>query len=154
MSTDSQSQTRKGETLLGPPPKQGLYDPQFEHDSCGVGFLVNIKGQKSNLVVRQALQILINLNHRGACGCENNTGDGAGILIQVPHAFLAEVCKPARIPLPSAGEYGVGMLYMPRDPAERAECEKAFASIVQEEGQKILGWRDIPTNNSSLGATA
>ena len=119
-----------------------------------MGFLVNIKGKKSNSIVRQAIQILINLNHRGACGCEANTGDGAGILIQMPHAFLTEVCKPARIPLPSLGEYGVGMLYMPKDPAERDECEKVFASIVGEEGQKILGWRDIPTNNSSLGATA
>src|SRR3954467_2415955 len=91
---------------LPAPPKQGLYDPQFEHDSCGVGFLVNIKGQKSNWIVRQALQILVNLNHRGACGCENNTGDGAGILLQTPHTFLKEVCKEARVALPGQGEYG------------------------------------------------
>src|SRR3954470_15262071 len=85
---------------LTAPPKQGLYDPQYEHDSCGVGFLVNIKGEKSNQLVRNALQILINLNHRGACGFENNTGDGAGILIQMPHKFLAEACKTAHVPLP------------------------------------------------------
>jgi len=137
-----------------PPPKQGLYDPQFEHDACGVGFLVNVKGRKSNQIVRQALQILVNLNHRGACGCEANTGDGAGILLQTPHAFLQAVCAEANVPLPSAGEYGAGMLYLPSDAAERAECEKVFASIVAEEGQTVLGWRSIPTNNASLGYTA
>jgi glutamate synthase (ferredoxin) len=138
----------------GLPLAQGLYDPRFEHDSCGVGFLVNIKGKKSNWIVRQALQILVNLNHRGACGCESNTGDGAGILLQTPHEFLKEVCKQARVPLPSAGEYGVGMLYMPKDAADRAICERIFEQIVNEEGQTVLGWRDVPTNNSSLGATA
>src|SRR6059036_2146586 len=86
--------------LTGPPPKQGLYDPQYEHDSCGVGFLVNIKGRKSHQIVQQALQILVNLDHRGACGCEANTGDGAGILLQTPHAFLKEVCKEAKVALP------------------------------------------------------
>src|SRR5512138_897341 len=136
------------------PGRQGLYDPQFEHDSCGVGFVVNVKGRKSHAIVRDALTILINLRHRGACGCENNTGDGAGILIQMPHTFLAEVCKTSTISLPSPGEYGVGMMYMPPDPAQRAECEKIFHEIVSEEGQRILGWRDIPTSNSSLGATA
>src|SRR5689334_8478614 len=139
MSADGEMQ--KSTIQTGPPPKQGLYDPAFEHDSCGVGFLVNIKGKKSNWVVRQALQILINLNHRGACGCENNTGDGAGILIQTPHAFLAEVTKGSRVTLPSAGEYGVGMMYMPPDAAQRAECEKIFADITAQEGQQILGWR-------------
>jgi glutamate synthase domain-containing protein 2/glutamate synthase domain-containing protein 1/glutamate synthase domain-containing protein 3 len=138
----------------GLPPAQGLYDPRFEHDSCGVGFLVNIKGKKSNWIVRQALQILVNLNHRGACGCENNTGDGAGILLQTPHEFLKAVCKDARVSLPSPGEYGVGMMYMPKDTPDRARCEKIFEQIVKEEGQTVLGWRDVPTNNSSLGATA
>ncbi len=152
MSTDRQTQPKA--PLIGPPPKQGLYDPAYEHDACGVGFLVNIKGQKSNWVVRQALQILINLNHRGACGCENNTGDGAGILFQIPHGFLAEACKAARISLPSAGEYGVGMMYMPPDAGQRAACERIFHDIVEQEGQKVLGWRDVPTDNSSLGATA
>jgi len=114
----------------GLPPAQGLYDPRFEHDSCGVGFLVNIKGKQSNWIVRQALQILVNLDHRGACGCESNTGDGAGILLQTPHNFLKEVCKQARVPLPSLGEYGVGMMYMPKDAADRARCEKIFEQIV------------------------
>ncbi|HEX7576818.1 MAG TPA: glutamate synthase central domain-containing protein, partial [Verrucomicrobiae bacterium] len=137
-----------------PPPKQGLYDPQFEHDSCGVGFVVNIKGKKSHAIIQQALQALLNLNHRGACGCEVNTGDGAGILIQTPHVFLKEAAAKERISLPGAGEYGVGMVFLPHDPAQRAECETIFANIVAGEGQRVLGWRTIPTNNASLGATA
>ena len=138
----------------GLPPKQGLYDPQFEHDACGVGFLVNVKGRKSHEIVRQALQILVNLNHRGACGCEANTGDGAGILLQTPHAFFQQVCPLARIPLPALGEYGVGMVYLPQDASERQQCESLFENIIKEEGQMLLGWRTVPTNNSSLGATA
>src|ERR1043165_7877595 len=93
---------------VGPPAKQGLYDPQFEHDACGVGFLVNIKGRKSHDIIGQALRILLNLDHRGACGCEANTGDGAGILIQTPHDFLKLVSKEGHVSLPSFGEYGVG----------------------------------------------
>ena len=150
----SEGQQFRSPAPPGLPGKQGLYDPQFEHDSCGVGFLVNIKGKKSNWIVRQALQILVNLNHRGACGCENNTGDGAGILLQMPHDFLATVCKEARVPLPGLGEYGVGMMYMPQDAADRAQCVQIFEQIVREEGQTILGWRDIPTNNATLGGTA
>jgi glutamate synthase (ferredoxin) len=140
--------------LTGPPPKQGLYDPQFEHDSCGVGFVVNIKGRKSHAIIQQALQILLNLDHRGACGCEANTGDGAGILIQPPHEFLKRVAKEAKVTLPAPGEYGVGMVFLPRDRSYRAECEKIFSRIVAEEGQRLLGWRTVPTNNASLGATA
>ncbi|MCI0748669.1 MAG: glutamate synthase large subunit [Verrucomicrobia subdivision 3 bacterium] len=136
------------------PGKQGLYDPWFEHDSCGVGFLVNVKGRKSHDIVRQALQILVNLNHRGACGCENNTGDGAGILLQTPHSFLAEVCKHERIGLPGEREYGVGMIYLPREAAQRADCERIFDQIVVEEGQRPLGWRTVPTSNTLLGETA
>jgi glutamate synthase (ferredoxin) len=131
-----------------------LYDPQFEHESCGVGFVVNIKGRKSHAIIQQSLQVLLNLDHRGACGCEANTGDGAGILIQPPHNFFKLVAKEARVKLPGAGEYGVGMLFLPQDAAQRAECEKVFSSIVAEEGQRVLGWRTIPTNNSSLGTTA
>ncbi len=137
-----------------PPPRQGLYDPQFEHEACGVGFVVNIKGKKSHTIVEQSLRVLLNLNHRGACGCEANTGDGAGILLQTPHAFFKEVTKSSGFALPSPGEYGVGMVFLPHDAAQRAECEKIFAAIVAEEGQRVLGWRTIPTNNASLGATA
>src|SRR6476469_3736156 len=96
----------------GLPPKQGLYDPQFEHDACGVGFLVNIKGKKSHQIIKDALQILLNLDHRGACGFEANTGDGAGILIQMPDKFLRKVLAKAKINLPKFGEYGVGMVYL------------------------------------------
>jgi glutamate synthase domain-containing protein 1 len=137
-----------------PPGKQGLYDPQFEHESCGVGFVVNVKGRKSHAIVQQALQVLLNLNHRGACGCEANTGDGAGILIQPPHEFLKLAAREARFVLPAAGEYGVGMVFLPHDAAQRAECEKLFADIAAEEGQPVLGWRTIPTSNVTLGATA
>src|SRR5271169_5028158 len=96
-----------------PPAKQGLYDPQFEHEACGVGFVVNIKGRKSHSIIQQALQVLLNLDHRGACGCEANTGDGAGILIQPPHEFLKLAAKEARINLPAPGEYAVGMVFLP-----------------------------------------
>ena len=139
---------------LAAPPKQGLYDPQFEHEACGVGFVVNMKGKKSHTIVRQALQVLLNLDHRGACGCEVNTGDGAGILMQTPHTFLKEVTAREKISLPGAGEYGVGMVFLPHDAAQRAECERIFGEIVAEEGQRVLGWRTIPTNKASLGATA
>jgi len=137
-----------------PPLKQGLYDPQFEHDSCGVGFVVNMKGRKSHQLVTDALQILVNLDHRGACGCEANTGDGAGILMQTPHEFLLAATQKSGFKLPAAGQYGTGMLFMPKNPAERETVKAAFARIVAEEGQTLLGWRDIPTDNSSLGNTA
>jgi glutamate synthase (ferredoxin) len=145
---------RKQQPQIGPPPKQGLYDPQFEHDACGVGFVVNIKGKKSHKIIRDALTVLINLNHRGACGCEANTGDGAGILMQIPHGFFKEVARKDKIKLPPLGDYGVAMVFLPRDANERRTCEKMFENIVVEEGQKFLGWRTVPTNNSSLGATA
>src|ERR671938_509082 len=95
------------------PPKQGLYDPRYEHDACGIGFVVNIKGEKSHELVQQALTVLQNLDHRGACGCEDNTGDGAGILLQVPHKFLAEAVRGTSITLPAAGQYGVGVVFPP-----------------------------------------
>jgi len=138
----------------GWPLKQGLYDPQFEHDSCGVGFVVNIKGKKSHKIIRDALTILVNLNHRGGCGCEANTGDGAGILMQIPHGFFKEVSRQDKIKLPPLGDYGVAMVFLPRDPNERRTCEKLFENIVVEEGQKFLGWRIVPTNNATLGETA
>ncbi|MDW8310264.1 MAG: glutamate synthase central domain-containing protein, partial [Verrucomicrobiales bacterium] len=137
-----------------PPGPQGLYDPWFEHDACGVGFVVNVKGRKSHTIIQQAIEVLLNLDHRGACGCEANTGDGAGILIQTPHEFLKLVSREARVKLPGPGEYGVGMVFLPQDRRQRAACEKIFAEIVAEEGQKLLGWRTVPTDNASLGATA
>lgn len=136
------------------PPKQGLYDPQFERDACGVGFIVHMKGKKSHEIVDRALTILLNLDHRGACGCEPNTGDGAGILMQVPHKFLKKVTAAAGIALPDVGQYGVGAIYSSPDPAARSKGQEIFEKIVEEEGQKVLGWRDVPTDDSSLGETA
>ena len=136
------------------PSKQGLYDPQFEHDACGVGFIVHMKGQKSHSIVEQALTILCNLEHRGACGAETNTGDGAGILMQVPHKFLKKVAAAANITLPEAGQYGVGMVYSSPDPEVRQKSQQIFEQIAAEEGQNVLGWRDVPTDDSSLGETA
>jgi len=136
------------------PGKQGLYDPQFEHDACGVGFVVDIKGRKSNAILRQAIQVLKNLDHRGACGCEINTGDGAGVLMQMPHAFLKAAAKEAHIDLPEAGQYACGLIFMPRNPTQRRKIEEVFARVVQSEGQVYLGARTVPTNNSMLGETA
>ncbi|BET65852.1 glutamate synthase large subunit [Opitutales bacterium ASA1] len=136
------------------PSKQGLYDPWFEHDACGVGFVVHMKGKRSHSIVQQAVQILKNLDHRGAAGAEPNTGDGAGILIQVPHAFNADVCAKARISLPAPGHYGTGIVFLPRNATKRRRLEEIFAGIVQAEGQTLLGWRTVPTNNASLGETA
>src|SRR5437899_4060748 len=155
MSRKAAMKTDRGqEQRTQPPCKQSLYDPQFEHEACGVGFVVNIKGRKSHAIIQQALQVLLNLDHRGACGCEANTGDGAGILIQPPHDFLKLVAREARVSLPPPGEYGIGMVFLPNNRTQRLECEKAFAAIVAEEGQRLLGWRTIPTNNGSLGKTA
>ncbi len=133
---------------------QGLYDPQHEHDSCGVGFVVNIKGRKSHQLVRQAFEVLINLLHRGGCGCEANTGDGAGMLIQLPHKFFLQEAGREGIDLPEPGAYGVGMVFLPRGAGDRARVEELFGQIVVEEGQRLLGWRDVPTDDSQLGRTA
>jgi glutamate synthase (NADPH) large chain len=138
----------------GIPEKQGLYDPQFEHDSCGVGFIVDMLGRKSHTIVRKALQVLINLEHRGAKGCEANTGDGAGITMQVPDEFLRTEAKKIGIRLPAAGRYGVGMVFLPRDPESRRRCEEVFTASVERTGQKVLGWRDVPTDNSPIGNSA
>ncbi len=135
-------------------PKQGLYDPQFEHDACGVGFIVQMKGKQSHAIVEQGLTILENLEHRGAVGAEENTGDGAGILLQIPHKFMAKVAQQLDIALPKPGYYGVGMMYTSPDPEIRQRTQEVFTEIVAEEGQKVLGWRDVPTDNSSLGDTA
>jgi glutamate synthase (ferredoxin) len=141
-------------TQPGWPPKQGLYDPRFEHDACGVGFVVNIKGEKSHEIVEQALTVLQNLDHRGACGCEENTGDGAGILMQIPHAFLKDACAGLGFQLPDPGEYGVGMIFLPDHRQQRRQFEKTIEKIIKEEGQKCLGWRKVPTDNMYLGDTA
>src|SRR5262245_15539969 len=149
MSNASAQQRGTQRPMKTPPEKQGLYDPQFEHDACGVGFVVNVKGRKSHEIVKQGLQILLNLDHRGACGCEANTGDGAGILMQMPHEFLAGAAREAGLQLPAPGQYGVGMVFLPQDADERSNCERIVERIVAEEGQKLIGWRTVPTNNAS-----
>src|SRR5262245_4589138 len=136
------------------PTKQGLYDPWYEHDACGVGFVVDLKGRKSHGIVQDALQVLLNLEHRGACGCEVNTGDGAGILLQVPHGFLKRECGKLGFDLPAPGAYGVAMVFLPTDPGDRTICERLFELVVREEGQTVLGWRTVPVEPSPLGATA
>ena len=148
--------TMKGNPMSKPgiPAKQGLYDPRYEHDACGIGFVVNVKGKKSHQIVDQALTVLENLDHRGACGCEPNTGDGAGILLQVPHAFFREACADIGFDLPTPGKYGIGMIFLPQDVQQQRQCMAQLESIVEGEGQRVLGWRDVPTVNADLGATA
>ena len=136
------------------PRKHGLYNPKYERDACGIGFVVNIKGEKSNQLVQMALESLVCLDHRGARGAEANTGDGAGVLMQLPHRFFEHACKG--IDLPAPGHYGVGMIFM-TDHADRSLRQKTrqlIEAIVKEEGQEVLGWREVPTHNASLGLTA
>jgi glutamate synthase (NADPH/NADH) large chain len=133
------------------PPRQGLYDPRNEHDACGLGFIVDLKDRKSHDIVAQGLRILENLTHRGATGADPLHGDGAGILIQMPHAFLLRECAKIGIELPDAGEYGVGMIFLPRDAGARAACEHEIARSVVAEGQELLGWRDVPVDSRGLG---
>jgi glutamate synthase (NADPH/NADH) large chain len=133
------------------PHKQGLYDPSNEHDACGVGFVAHIKGEQSHAIIRQGLRVLENLTHRGAVGADPLAGDGAGILIQIPDAFLREECAGQGIELPSPGNYAVGMIFLPQHDQTRAECEALIERTAEEEGQILLGWRDVPTDNSGLG---
>ncbi len=134
-----------------PPLAQGLYDPANEHDACGVGFVAHIKGKKSHSIVEQGLQILKNLTHRGAVGADPLAGDGAGILLQIPDAFLREEMAKQRVKLPPYGQYGVGMVFLPQEPASRLACEYEIERAIKEEGQTLIGWRDVPCDNSGLG---
>ena len=136
------------------PPAQGLYDPRFEHDACGIGFVTHIKGRKSHDIIVKGIQVLINLTHRGACGCDPETGDGAGILIQIPHQFFARQCESLGFTLPPAGEYGVGMTFLPVEKQHRLQCEGVIERIVREEGLSVLGWRDTPIDASTIGRVA
>src|SRR5712691_6926655 len=126
--------------MAGPPPRHGLYDPSFEHGSCGVGFVADLKGRPSHAVVEKSLTVLKNLLHRGACGCEPDTGDGAGILLQMPHAFLARACAEAGFELPPARQYGAGLVFLPQDAGEAARCRGILEGIIAEEGQRLLGF--------------
>ena len=136
------------------PAKQGLYDPQYERDACGVGFVAHIKGGKSHGIIEQGLQILNNLSHRGATGYDPLLGDGAGILIQLPDAHLRRACGRQKLTLPAAGQYGVGMVFLPRESASRVACEQEIERAIHAEGQLLLGWRDVPTDNRGLSRAA
>jgi glutamate synthase (NADPH/NADH) large chain len=138
---------------MGLPPKQGLYDPANEHDSCGVGFVANIKGVKSHAIIGQGLQLLINLDHRGAVGADPLVGDGAGILIQIPDPLLRQWAAQAGVQLPPPGDYAVAMCFLPREPKAREVVVKQFEHFIRVEGQKLLGWRDVPTDPAGLGKT-
>ncbi len=140
--------------VAGLPPKQGLYDPRFEKDGCGIGFVVNIKGHKSHSIIEKGLQVLDNLYHRGAQGCDPCTGDGAGILLQVPHEFLRRAAADVHVKLPNAGEYGVGMIFLPPASASRKQCEMLMEKVIAEEGAQLLGWRDVPVKSDAIGAQA
>src|ERR1700738_2752647 len=140
--------------MVGLPVEQGLYDPRNEHDACGIGFVVNIQGVQSHDIISKGLQILINLTHRGACGCDPETGDGAGILIQIPHKFFARECDDLGFKLPPAGEYGVGMVFLPVEPQHRLLAEGILERIAREEGLTVLGWRDTPVNADAIGRVA
>ena len=134
--------------------KQGLYDPRFEHDSCGVGFVVHVRGERSRDIVEKGLEILRNLEHRGACGCDPLTGDGAGITVQIPHEFLKKECQALRIKLPEPGEYGVGMVFLPTERNQLNECREIFESAIRQEGLKVLGWRVVPVDPEQCGPQA
>src|SRR6186713_3352147 len=128
------------EHLNGLPEAQGLYSPDQEHDSCGVGFVVDIKGRKSHDTVAQAIEVLINLTHRGACGCDPDTGDGAGVLIQIPHEFLKSECNKIGITLPEPCQYGAGIVFLSPNPEGQQACQKVLEEMAAHEGQEFLGW--------------
>lgn len=138
----------------GLPKKQGLYDPQFEKDNCGVGFIAHMKGNKSHAIIEQGLEVLVNLTHRGAVGSDPDSGDGAGILIQIPHAFLKKEMAKLNFSLPEADEYGVGMMFLPQEPNARYFCEGVFEKHLADEGLALIGWRNVPINDRACGLTA
>ncbi len=141
-------------TKNGLPPAQGLYNPAHEHDACGIGFVASIRCQESHDIILKGIQVLINLTHRGACGCDPETGDGAGILIQIPHKFFVRECSTLGFKLPEVGEYAVGMTFLPVEKHQRLQCEGIFEQIIREEGLTVLGWRDTPVNGDAIGRVA
>jgi glutamate synthase (NADPH) large chain len=138
----------------GLPPAQGLYNPAHEHDACGIGFVASISGSKSHDIIRKGIQVLLNLTHRGACGCDPETGDGAGVLIQIPHKFFARECGKLGFTLTKSGTYAVGMIFLPVEKHPRLQCEGILERIVREEGMILLGWRDTPVYASAIGRVA
>jgi glutamate synthase (NADPH/NADH) large chain len=141
-------------SFSGLPPAQGLYDPANERDACGLGFVASIRGEKSHDIILKGIEVLINLTHRGACGCDAETGDGAGLLIQIPHQFFVRECATLGFHLPSPGEYGAGMVFLPVEKHDRLKCEGVFERIAVEEGLSVLGWRDTPCNGAAIGRVA
>ncbi len=139
---------------LRTPHPQGLYHPRNEHDACGMGLVASIRGERTHDIIRKGLEVLINLTHRGAAGCDPETGDGAGILIQIPHAFFLRECGELGMKLPEIGAYGVAMCFLPVERHNRLQCEGVFERIAQEEGLTILGWRDTPVNGDAIGREA
>ncbi|HIL70188.1 MAG TPA: glutamate synthase subunit alpha, partial [Verrucomicrobia bacterium] len=145
------------EVTLRRPAKRGLYDPANEKDSCGVGFVADMKGRPSHKIVLEADHALKRMDHRGGCGCEANTGDGAGILTTLPHEFLAKTAKTEfGIDLPEKGKYSVGNVFLPTDESERAKCKEVMAGIIEEQAQKLIGWRQLPVEpeKADIGPTA
>ena len=136
------------------PKKHGLYDPAYEKDSCGVGFVANMKGVPDHQIVLDALEMLVRMEHRGGCGCEPNTGDGAGILIGLPEGFLRKVAKSdLGLELPAKGQFGAGLVFLPKNKNERGKCIEEVEKIIKEHGQICLGWRDVPvcTEEANVG---
>jgi glutamate synthase (NADPH) large chain len=144
----------RAKVVNGMPSAQGLYDPAQEHDACGIGFVASVRGEKSHDIVNKGVQVLLNLAHRGACGCDAETGDGAGVLIQIPHKFYARECAKLGFELPATGSYGVGMTFLPVEKHPRLQCEGILERIVREEGLSVLGWRDMPVYASAIGRVA
>ncbi len=136
------------------PGREGLYSPEDEHEACGVGFVADISGRPRHEIIRDGLRVLRNLSHRGAAGSDPSTGDGAGILLQLPHRFLRKSCTPLGIELPAPGEYGAGLVFLPRDRDARRECMRTLEEVTVEEGQRLLGWRDVPTDRRVIGEQA
>ena len=158
MREDNQQQDQDSDQqqfrAAGLPPAQGLYDPANEHDNCGLGFVASIRGEKSHAIVEKGIEVLTHLEHRGASGCDPETGDGAGVLIQIPHEFFVRECAAQGIALPEPGQYAVGMVFLPVGKLERLQCEGVVESISQEEGLEVLGWRDTPVETNAIGRVA
>jgi len=142
------------ETQTGLPPAEGLYDPANEHDACGLGFVVNVNGKPSHDIIQKGLDILVSLAHRGASGCDAETGDGAGVLIQIPHQFFIKEAEMLGFTLPPQGEYGVAMCFLPVEPQQRLICEGILETLTRGEGLSVIGWRDIPVEVDAIGRVA
>jgi len=139
---------------MRPISRDGLYEPFYEHDACGVGFVVNMNGRATHTIIRQGIQVLENLEHRGACGCDPETGDGAGMLMQIPHKLFQREADRLKFSLPGPGSYGVGMVFLPHEAEDRALCTAIIEKSVKDEGQAVLGWRDVPRDSSVIGTIA